>query len=113
MTQMGELRIISKYSEEAPSKAREEHPNITAYKLSRYQYEELKAHVDAINNYIPDFRWGLIPESETEKIKKMILVGDLVGLLEVHDQYKVSSYDYGCCGLEGLLNRFKSHYGKK
>lgn len=48
-----------------------------------------------------------IPKELHARIIQLVNENKLPELLLIHDQYKLTQYDYGCCTLEGLLNWFK------
>jgi hypothetical protein len=54
------------------------------------------------------FDFGRLPRDKHESAIKMVRDNDLLGLLHLHDTYKLSDYSYSCCGLDGLLRWFQN-----
>lgn len=53
------------------------------------------------------FNWGRLPVELHADVIVMVDKEQRKELLKVHNQYKLSTYDYGCCELTSLLNRFR------
>lgn len=37
----------------------------------------------------------------------MLEENDLIGLIKIHDQFKLTQWKYTCCGIDGLIIHYK------
>lgn len=48
-----------------------------------------------------------IPEEEFPQVRSLIIKGELMELYIIHNKYKLSNKEYGCCGLKEMLKQFQ------
>jgi len=54
------------------------------------------------------WNWTRLPKSEYQKAITAVKKTDISTLLILHNDYKLSNYDYGCCGsAETILEHYK------
>lgn len=53
------------------------------------------------------FDFSKLPKEEHDVAIRLVSENDLRGLFYLHNKYKLSEYDYSCCGLHSLLDWFR------
>lgn len=51
-----------------------------------------------------------LPKTEYETVKELYLNKNIVGLIKIHNQYKLSNYDYGCCPAKNMEKAILNYY---
>lgn len=52
-------------------------------------------------------KYHLIPESERERVRNLIRANEIRELWIIHNKYKLTNYDYSCCGLDGMMDWYQ------
>lgn len=52
-------------------------------------------------------RYERIPKAEHAAIIGYVATHNYKKLLEIHNKYKLTDWNYDCCGLDGLLDWYK------
>ena len=53
-----------------------------------------------------EWNWSKLPETEYQRVRELYENRDWAALLEVHNQYQLSPYEYSCCYIEAMINYF-------
>jgi len=53
------------------------------------------------------FDWSRLPVEKHTEVIELVDKEKRKELLIIHEHYKLSGFDYGCCELTSLLNRFR------
>lgn len=53
-------------------------------------------------------RYEDIPEERRAEVRNLIEGNDIIALLRIHDEYKLTDYKYGCCNADGMMAFFKA-----
>jgi len=91
-------------------------PNGNVYRVKEEDYYKVSIEISRalnqkkIEKNSEDFRWENLPDSELKNARKFTEMRLKKELLKLHEKYDLSSYDYACCGLDGLVNRFEQYF---
>lgn len=53
------------------------------------------------------WQYNKIPEHQHNAVIEAVEKRDLQKLLSIHNEYKLSTHNYTCCGIDDLIKHFK------
>lgn len=58
------------------------------------------------------FDWAKLPKHMHASVIDLVAQTKTKELLKIHDHFKLSGYDYGCCGASGMYVHFRAAISK-